>query len=203
MRSRGGGSSDNSRGRSMVSLAVSYDPRRNTLDAVRLGLALMVAVSHGIVMRTGDDPRWGSSLGDLAVDGFFVLSGFLVTGSYQRIDVSTGHASLWTVVRFGWHRFLRIMPGFWVCLMVLALVIAPSVAVLEGRPLVTSFVTDPSSWDFIVNNADLLIRQYDIAGLLSENPYPFVFDGALWTLRFEAMCYVCLLYTSPSPRDRS
>ena len=40
----------------MVSLAVSYDPRRNTLDAVRVGLALMVAVSHGIVMRTGDEP---------------------------------------------------------------------------------------------------------------------------------------------------
>ena len=122
----------------MVSLAVSYDPRCNTLDAVRVGLALMVAVSHGIVMRTGDEPTWGSStLGDLAVDGFFVLSGFLVTGSYQRIDVLTGHAGFWTVVRFGWHRFLRIMPGFWVCLLVLALVIAPLVAVLEGRPAVT------------------------------------------------------------------
>ena len=177
----------------MVSLAVSYDPRRNTLDAVRVGLALMVAVSHGIVMRTGDEPTWGSStLGDLAVDGFFVLSGFLVTGSYQRIDVSTGHAGFWTVVRFGWHRFLRIMPGFWVCLLVLALVIAPLVAVLEGRPAVTPFVTEPSSWDFIVNNAGLLIQQYDIAGLLAGNPTPFVFDGALWTLVLEAMCYVLL-----------
>ena len=177
----------------MVSLAVSYDPRRNTLDAVRIGLALMVAVSHGIVMRTGDEPRWGNStLGDLAVDGFFVLSGFLVTGSYQRIAVSTGYARLWTVVRFGWHRFLRIMPGFWVCLMVLALVVAPLAAVLEGRPAITPFVTDPSSSDFLVNNAALLIRQYDIAGLLGANPYPFVFDGALWTLVFEAMCYVLL-----------
>jgi peptidoglycan/LPS O-acetylase OafA/YrhL len=177
----------------MVSLAVSYDPRRNTLDAVRLGLAVLVAVSHGIVMRTGDEPRWGNStLGDLAVDGFFVLSGFLVTGSYQRIDVSTGHAGFWTVVRFGWHRFLRIMPGFWVCLLVLALVVAPLVAVLEGRPWVTPFVTDPSSWDFLGNNAGLLIRQYGVAGLLAENPFPFVFNGALWTLALEAMCYVLL-----------
>ena len=47
---------------------------------------------------------------------------------------STGHAGFWTVVRFGWHRFLRIMPGFWVCLLVLALVVAPLAAVLEGRP---------------------------------------------------------------------
>ena len=177
----------------MVSLAASYDPRRNTLDAVRVVLALVVAVSHGIVMRTGDEPRWGNStLGDLAVDGFFVLSGFLVTGSYQRIAASTGHASLWTVVRFGWHRFLRIMPGFWVCLLVLALLVAPLAAVLEGRPAITPFVTDPSSLDFLVNNAALFIRQYGIAGLLSENPDPFVFDGALWTLVFEAMCYVLL-----------
>jgi peptidoglycan/LPS O-acetylase OafA/YrhL len=177
----------------MVSLAVSYDPRRNTLDAVRVGLALIVAVSHGIAMRTGSQPSWGNTdLGGLAVDGFFVLSGFLVTGSYQRIDGSTGHAGFWTVVRFGWHRFLRIMPGFWLCLTVLALVVAPLVAVLEGRPVATPFVTDPSSWLFLVSNAGLLIRQYDIAGLLAGNPAPFVFDGALWTLALEAMCYVLL-----------
>ena len=154
----------------MVSLAVSYDPRRNTLDVVRVGLALMVAVSHGIVMRTGDEPGWVNALGDLAVDGFFVLSGFLVTGSYQRIDVSTGHVGFWTVVRFGWHRFLRIMPGFWVCLLVLALVVAPLAAVLQDRPVVAPFVTDPSSWDFLVHNAGLFIRQHDIAGLLAESP---------------------------------
>jgi peptidoglycan/LPS O-acetylase OafA/YrhL len=177
----------------MVSLAESYDPRRNTLDAVRVGLALIVAVSHGIVMRTSDEPLWGNStLGDLAVDGFFVLSGFLVTGSYQRIAASNGHASFWTVVRFGWHRFLRIMPGFWVCLVVLAFVVAPLAAVLEGRPAVTPFVTSPSSWDFLVHNAGLHIVQYDIAGLFAANPTPLVFDGALWTLVLEAMCYVLL-----------
>ena len=119
----------------MVTLAAVYDPRRNTLDVVRIALALLVAFSHAIVMRTGHEPRWGNStLGDLAVDGFFVLSGFLVTASYQRIATSTGRPGLWTVVRFGWHRFLRIMPGFWVCLMVVALVVAPLVSVLEGRP---------------------------------------------------------------------
>jgi peptidoglycan/LPS O-acetylase OafA/YrhL len=177
----------------MATLAVLYDPRRNTLDVVRIGLTLMVAFSHAIVTHTGDEPHWGNStLGDLAVDGFFVLSGFLVTASYQRIDASTGQAGFWTVVRFGWHRFLRIMPGFWVCLLVLAFVVAPLAAILEGRPLITPFVSEPSSWDFIVNNAGLFIGQYGIGGLLAGNPFPSVFDGALWTLILEAACYVLL-----------
>ena len=177
----------------MVTLAVLYDPRRNTLDVVRIALAFVVAFSHAVVMHTGDEPHWGNStLGDLAVDGFFVMSGFLVTASYQRIDASTGQPGFWTVVRFGWHRFLRIMPGFWVCLLVLAFVVAPLAATLEGRPLTTPFATEPSSWDFIVSNAGLLIQQYGIAGLLAGNPFPSVFDGALWTLILEAACYAVL-----------
>jgi peptidoglycan/LPS O-acetylase OafA/YrhL len=177
----------------MLTLAASYDPRRNTLDVVRIGLALLVAAAHAMVTHTGHEPRWGNTtLGDLAVDGFFVLSGFLVTASYQRIEGATAQASFWPVVRFGWHRFLRIMPGFWVCLLVLAFLLAPVVAILEGRPPSTPFVTEPSSWDFVVNNAGLLIRQYGIAGLLAGNPFPSVFDGALWTLVLEAVCYALL-----------
>ena len=69
----------------MVTLRQGYDPRRNSFDLIRLALAALVAVSHGIVMHTGTQPQWGmSTLGDFAVDGFFVLSGFLVASSYLR-----------------------------------------------------------------------------------------------------------------------
>ncbi|HEU5486174.1 MAG TPA: acyltransferase [Microlunatus sp.] len=168
----------------MVTLRQSYDPRHNNFDLLRLVLAGLVAVSHGIVMHTGTQPSWGlSTLGDFAVDGFFVLSGFLVVSSYLRLK---------SFFRYGWHRVLRIMPGFWVCLMVVGLVVAPLAALLDGLPLSTPFTTTPTTFHFLAANAGLLINEYGIAGLLADNPTPYVFVGSLWTLPLEAMCYVTL-----------
>lgn len=168
----------------MLTLRQSYDPRRNNFDVIRLVLATLVAVSHGIVMHTGTQPYWGiSTLGDFAVDGFFVLSGFLVVSSYLRLN---------SFFRYAWHRLLRIMPGFWVCLLVVGLVAAPIAAVLEGRPLSEPFTASPTVFHFLAANAGLLINEYGIGGLLASNPNPYIFIGSLWTLALEAMCYGAL-----------
>jgi len=168
----------------MVTLRQGYDPRRNNFDLIRLVLAALVAVSHGIVMHTGTQPQWGiSTLGDFAVDGFFVLSGFLVVSSYLRLR---------SFFRFSWHRVLRIMPGFWACLLLVALVVAPIAALLQGLPASTPFVQTPTAFHFLTANAGLLVNDYGIAGLLADNPTPYIFIGSLWTLALEAMCYVAL-----------
>lgn len=168
----------------MVTLRQGYDARRNSFDLIRLTLAATVAVSHGIVMHTGTQPQWGmSTLGDFAVDGFFVLSGFLVASSYLRLH---------SFFRFSWHRLLRIMPGFWVCLLVVALIVAPMVALLQGLPVSTPFVETPTVFHFLAVNAGLLVNQYGIGGLLADNPTPYIFIGSLWTLALEAMCYAAL-----------
>jgi peptidoglycan/LPS O-acetylase OafA/YrhL len=100
----------------MPSLQDRFDARRNGFDVLRLLFALLVATAHGISAHTGGQPRIGlSGIGDFALDGFFVLSGFLVTRSWFRLE---------SFPRFAWHRFLRIMPGFWVCLVVVAFVAA-------------------------------------------------------------------------------
>ena len=100
----------------MPSLQDRFDPRRNGFDVLRLLFALLVAIAHGISAHTGEQPRIGlSGIGDFGLDGFFVLSGFLVTRSWFRLE---------SFPRFAWHRFLRIMPGFWVCLVVVAFVVA-------------------------------------------------------------------------------
>ncbi|MHA6630929.1 acyltransferase family protein [Pseudonocardia sichuanensis] len=165
----------------MRTLRDTFDPRANSFDVLRLLFAGTVAVSHGLVLHTGWQPRWGAStLGDFGLDGFFILSGFLVTRSYLNL------ASL---PRFAWHRFLRIMPGFWVCLLVMALVAAPAAALLRGLPAGTPFTGEPSAIRYVLANAGLLIVQYDIAGILVDRPRELSFNGALWTLFFEAFCY--------------
>ena len=166
----------------MSTLRTTFDPRRNSFDVLRLLFALMVAASHGAAIRTGDQPRWGASTpGDFGLDGFFILSGFLVTRSRLRLA---------SFARFAWHRFLRIMPGFWVCLLLTALVVAPVAAWAQGMPVTTPFTGDPSALRYLIGNSGLLIVQYDIAGVLADTPQGASFNGALWTLFFEAFCYV-------------
>jgi peptidoglycan/LPS O-acetylase OafA/YrhL len=166
----------------MATLEDRFDPRRNSLDLLRLSFALLVAVAHGINIQTSEQPRWGlSTLGDFGLDGFFILSGFLVTRSWMTLD---------SLPRFAWHRFLRIMPGFWACLLVVALVVAPLAAALQGLSPAVAFSGDPSALRYVLGNAGLVILQYDIAGILADNPSPDSFNGSLWTLAFEAFCYV-------------
>lgn len=165
-----------------ATLQQRFDPRHNSFDALRLLFAGLVAVAHGIVIHTGSQPQWGgSTLGDFGLDGFFVLSGFLVARSFLTLG---------SFPRFAWHRFLRIMPGFWLCLLVTALVAAPLAAVLQGLPATTAFTQDPSALRFLLVNAALLMNQFDIAGILGTAPNGGSFNGALWTLAFEALCYV-------------
>lgn len=166
-------------------LSDRFNPRSNNFDGLRLALALMVLIDHGTVMRTGEHPGiWGrSAIGDFAVDGFFVLSGLLITRSYLKLN---------SFFRFTWHRVLRIMPGFVVCLVATALVFAPVAALLTGRSAASAFTEPPTAWRYIYGNAALLITQYDIAGLLPNNPTPLIFNGSLWTLSLEALCYALI-----------
>jgi peptidoglycan/LPS O-acetylase OafA/YrhL len=171
-------------------LLSAFDFRHNAIGFLRLAFAALVVFSHAFTLGGfGDDPvsRWSGEhedLGNIAVAGFFVLSGFLITRSAERAR---------TVPRFLWHRFLRIFPAFWVCLVVTALVLAPVVALLEGRSLAGYVAAaGDSPWRYLVVNADLTMRQYGVAGLLSQVPYPRAFDGSLWTLRFEFGCYLAV-----------
>ena len=165
----------------MATLQERFDPRRNAFDLLRLSFALLVAVGHGIANHTDDQPRIGlSTLGDFGLDGFFVLSGFLVTRSWCTLE---------SFPRFAWHRFLRIMPGFWVCLLVVGFVAAPVAALLQGMSPLQALTGTPSAWRYVLENAGLLIVHYDIAGILAATPHGVSFNGSLWTLVLEALCY--------------
>jgi peptidoglycan/LPS O-acetylase OafA/YrhL len=167
-----------------MSLTGAFDPRRNSLTVLRLALAAVVAVTHAQSNGFGWQTHvGGTELGQIAVDGFFILSGLLVARSYL---------SLQSLPRFAWHRFLRIMPGFWVCLVVTAVVVAPVVALLQRGDPTVPFRGESSAATYVTHNAALLMQQYDIAGLPVDVPNEAVFNGSLWTLVFEAACYALL-----------
>ncbi|WP_332692302.1 acyltransferase family protein, partial [Bosea sp. (in: a-proteobacteria)] len=73
-----------------ASVADGLSARHNHFGLLRLLLALSVVVSHALSVTTGrveDEPLWASTgftLGEHAVNGFFAISGFLVTMSYEQ-----------------------------------------------------------------------------------------------------------------------
>jgi len=165
-------------------LAERFDPRRNNLPVLRLLLAGTVVLVHTGSLTLDTQPALGrADLGEMAVDGFFVLSGFLVAGSAVRLG---------SVRRFLWHRAVRLLPGFWVCLAVTAFVVAPLLAVLSGTPLSALFSGADSAPAYLLRNGALLVRQWGIGGLRADGYLPEVLNGSLWSLYYEAICYLFL-----------
>lgn len=165
------------------------DFRNNAIGFMRLFFAIVVVWSHAYgIGGFGGDPMYHASKGSvtagfLAVGGFFVLSGLLITRSFETAP---------SVGRFLWHRCLRIVPAFWVCLAAVAFAFAPLAYVRENGTLARFYTGVDSPWSYVANNALLAINQIDVRGLLRHLPSPAAFNGSLWTLQWEFLCYLCV-----------
>ncbi len=178
--------------RSMAPLDQAFNPRRNSFSFLRLVFAAMVLLSHSFPLggfNGGLDPMWSwtrgqEDFGGLAVAGFFVVSGFLVTRSFATSS---------TAPRYLWKRFLRIFPGFWACLLITAAVFGTIAFKYEHGSLHGYLHGYPDSpIAYVRSNVLLTMNQYSINTLLSKNPYPHAFDGSLWTLIYEFKCYLAV-----------
>jgi peptidoglycan/LPS O-acetylase OafA/YrhL len=162
-------------------MAEVFDPRNNSLNALRLALATLVIVSHAWpIGGFGGDPKVGDlSLGGWAVAGFFAISGFLITTSRLRSSFSS----------YMWRRTLRIFPGLWICVLVTLVIFVPIAALAEGG---ADHVGPGSLLEYFAANGILESDHQTIAGTLSGVPYPAAWNGSLWTLWFEFGCYLVL-----------
>ncbi|WP_328359283.1 acyltransferase [Mycobacterium sp. NBC_00419] len=165
-------------------LGEEFDPQSNALNAWRLLMATGVILWHSWLI-TGRQISFEPAhqlLRDVWVDGFFAMSGFLITWSWFRRPRLRDYFVA---------RGLRILPGFWVCLVVIAFVIAPiATAIQGGSPGKLLLSLDPIQ--YVVRNSALLIQQNDIAGTPLGVPRPGEWDSSLWTLYWEALCYLAI-----------
>jgi peptidoglycan/LPS O-acetylase OafA/YrhL len=190
-----------------LTLAGAFDPYRNALAFFRCVLATLVIVSHCYTLGGfGPDPLAArtngfQTLGLFAVEMFFVLSGFLIARSAMTSP---------SVGRFLWHRFLRIFPGYWVCLIVCAFVIAPCVFYLE-HGIVWQIFSAPfdSPQSYVLSNFAILhlnvfhIREWALWRIMNlqpnsvglvfiRNPHKLIMNGSLWSLPYECTCYLAV-----------
>lgn len=166
------------------SLRAVFDKDRNSLNAIRLFFATAVIVSHSWAVGVfGLEPAAGATtVGFWAVLGFFGISGFLITRS---------RLSGQSPFKYYRARFLRIFPGFIVCILLVAFVLSPLSLLLDRD----------GSWNlgsavkYVISNAAFYpphFSQEGIAGTLGSVPYETMWNGSLWTLFWEAVCYVAV-----------
>lgn len=161
--------------------------RNNNLHLLRISAALAVLASHSWTLATGDaslEPMraaTGMSLGSLAVDVFFVASGFLVTASL----LTRGSA-----VDFFWARCLRIYPALLAMVLLTVVALGPA---FTSVPLADYLTADRTRAYFVGNSLVVSGIQYLLPGVFEHNPWPGAVNGSLWTLPLELRMYGTLL----------
>ncbi len=158
------------------SLGERFGTDRNALNLVRLALAVQVILWHSYTLRGGNWlPAPAARLfGDVAIDGFFAVSGFLICRAWMRRPRAGAYLRA---------RAARILPGLWVCLTLTALVLVPAV---DGP------VTRSGQWAYIWRSGTFSTREWVIDGSPHGLPDPS-WDGSLWSLRYEVLCYLVVL----------
>ncbi|MEM6104742.1 acyltransferase [Mycobacterium sp. 050272] len=167
-----------------MKLAEVFDPRCNALNLFRLGLAAEVMLFHSWPI-TGHMPPHAllQLMFAVGVDGFFAISGFLITASWLRDPHVRDYLAA---------RALRILPGLYVCLIVTAFVFAPlSVAVQGGSP--AKLLLSSAPFEYVLKNATLVaVLQFDVAGTPLQVASPGIWNASLWSLIWEVLCYISI-----------
>lgn len=155
-------------------LSEALSGRDNALNFIRLLLAAAVIFDHAWAVGGYEDgPAFGIS--GWAVNGFFAISGYLIAGSRMRLSAR----------EYLVNRVARIFPAYWTVLIITAFAFAPLGAWVGGG----NWQFD-SALSYIVKNAGLYIFQWSIEDTLPNVPYPYSWNGSLWTLFYEFVAYI-------------
>jgi peptidoglycan/LPS O-acetylase OafA/YrhL len=125
------------------------------------------------------------SAGDLAVDGFFLLSGYLILQSWCGDP---------NPARYLARRALRIYPAFIVATLLCGLALGP---LFGGGP--PRYFAQFHPLGFAIGT--LLLREPVVPPVFIGNPYADV-NGSMWTIQYEFMCYLIVIVAGLVARNR-
>ncbi len=174
-----------------LSIGEAFSPRHNSLNFIRLAFCLTVIFSHAITLG-GFGSEWilgnRTTIAVPTLYGFFCLSGFLITGSAERNRPG----------RYLWQRFLRIMPAYWLCLVVTAFIIGALAWVHQTHTPSCSisscyyFIGHNGPFAYLYHNSLLGWNQFNIGSTPYGGPVPYFWNNSVWTLLPEVCCYLIL-----------
>lgn len=172
-----------------------FDQRENNFDFIRMFLAVLVIFSHSYPLGTGSESlepfnratRHQVTGGHMAVDLFFIISGFLITASYERSRTFGSYLK---------KRFFRIYPAFIVAMVVCAVIFVPLGGGRLAGPHASLHLVD-----FLVQTVQL--QQFHVQGVFPRNPGAGIMDGSVWSIPFEFWCYIGVMILGISRLLRS
>lgn len=160
----------------MAACADSGKLHHNNFNILRFAAALMVLYGH-ICLLTG---RPAFLLGQdlihaVGVKLLFVVSGFLITKSYLSDP---------NFLRYMLKRCFRIFPALLGVVLLSIFLLGPCFTSLPLR----DYFSAAATWTYLRNL--LFFPIYVLPGVFTENVYPHVINGALWTLPVEFTMYL-------------
>ncbi|MCQ4297518.1 acyltransferase [Pseudomonas stutzeri] len=158
--------------------------RDNNFDFLRFFAAAMVVFGHsyGLSGQAHQEPlrlfSGSYDSADIAVHVFFVMSGFLIAGSWLNSH---------SVLDFAAKRALRILPALIVSVLFVVLVVGPLATELS----LSEYFAAPGTLAYLSNA--VLITEFRLPGVFESNPFAYTVNGSLWTLPYEVLMYVTVL----------
>jgi peptidoglycan/LPS O-acetylase OafA/YrhL len=166
-----------------MNFAERLQDRNNHFNLIRLAAALVVLGAHGGTMLDVAffaEPvihSYGIFIGTVAVHVFFIVSGFLVTGSLFNRGSLTA---------FVWARFLRIFPGLWAMLLITVF----GVGLAMTRLSAADYLTSLEVYRYFGRCATVVTGMaWSLPGVFEENILPNKVNGSLWTIAVEWRLY--------------
>jgi peptidoglycan/LPS O-acetylase OafA/YrhL len=163
---------------------VEFNPRKNSLNFIRLILAASVIVAHAYILGGySPEPVFGvTTIGGWAVTGFFCASGYLIMSSRLHNNLT----------KYLGKRIARILPAYIVCILLIVFLFAPLAQLINTGSLHGYMSTAPTPMDFLFKNLNLgmWVGQWQIGDTLANTPMSGTWNGPIYTLFYEFSCYL-------------
>lgn len=170
----------------------ALNKRNDNFLLIRIIAASMVIYAHAPAIAPAVNNidifvslGFGNYSGMIAVNIFFLISGFLVTGSLIRQNGD--------IIRFFKLRALRLIPAFFINLITLALIIGP----IATRLPISQYFSNSETWKYITQNMKFSTHMlWSLPGVIEAGEGASIdassVNGSIWSIPAEARMYLLL-----------